>query len=46
MPDTLNAAYNRTKLLNERKAMKHLRADYLNKLKGGATMMPIHGSVA
>jgi len=44
--DALGTAYNRTKFLKERKAMMQLWADYLDKLKAGAEVIPLHGSVA
>lgn len=44
--DALGSAYNRTKFLNERKAMMQLWADYLDKLKAGAVVIPLHGSAA
>ncbi len=44
--DTLGTAYNRTKFLKARKAMMQLWADYLDKLKAGADVIPIHGSAA
>jgi integrase len=44
--DTLGTAYNRTKFLKERKAMMQLWADYLDKLKAGAEVIPFHGSAA
>ena len=44
--DTLGAAYNRTKFLKERKAMMQLWADYLDKIKAGADVIPLHGSAA
>lgn len=43
VPDVLGAAYNRTKFLKERKAMMQLWADYLDKLKAGAEIIPLHG---
>lgn len=46
VPDALGTAYNRTKFLKERKAMMQLWADYLDKLKAGAEVIPIHGSAA
>ena len=46
VPDSLGTAYNRTKFLKERKAMMQLWADYLDKLKAGADVIPLHGSVA
>ena len=44
--DTLGTAYNRTKFLKERKAMMQLWADYLDKIKAGADVIPFHGSAA
>jgi integrase len=44
--DALGTAYNRTKFLKERKAMMQLWADYLDKLKAGAEVLLLHGSVA
>ena len=44
--DALGTAYNRTKFLKERKAMMQLWADYLDKLKAGAEIIPLHGSAA
>ena len=44
--DTLGTAYNRTKFLKERKAMMQQWADYLDKLKAGAEVIPLHGSAA
>ncbi|HLO61707.1 MAG TPA: integrase arm-type DNA-binding domain-containing protein [Azonexus sp.] len=46
VPDSLGTAYNRTKFLKERKAMMQLWADYLDKLKAGAEVIPLHGSAA
>jgi len=46
VPDTLGTAYNRTKFLKERKAMMQLWADYLDKLKAGAEIIPLQGSAA
>ena len=46
VPDALGTAYNRTKFLKERKAMMQLWADYLDKLKVGAVVIPLHGSAA
>jgi len=46
VPDALGTAYNRTKFLKERKAMMQLWADYLDKLKAGAVIIPLHGSAA
>jgi integrase len=42
VPDTLGTAYNRTKFLKERKAMMQTWADYLDKLKAGADVLPLH----
>jgi integrase len=44
VPDSLGTAYNRTKFLKERKAMMQIWADYLDKLKAGAVIIPLHGS--
>lgn len=44
--DALGTSYNRTKFLKERKAMMQLWADYLEKLKAGAVVIPLHGSAA
>jgi integrase len=44
--DALGTAYNRTKFLKERKAMMQLWADYLDKLKAVAKVIPLHGSAA
>ncbi|WP_026688130.1 tyrosine-type recombinase/integrase [Azovibrio restrictus] len=41
VPDALGTAYNRTKFLQERKAMMQLWADYLDKLKAGAEIISI-----
>lgn len=46
VPDALGTAYNRTKFLKERKTMMQLWADYLEKLKVGATVIPLHGDAA
>jgi integrase len=43
VPDTLGTAYNRTKFLKERKAMMQAWADYLDKLKVGAEVIPLRG---
>ena len=42
VPDALGTAYNRTKFLKERKAMMQTWADYLDKLKAGADIIPMH----
>jgi integrase len=39
--DTLGTAYNRTKFLKDRKAMMQTWADYLDKLKTGADIIPL-----
>jgi len=44
--DALGTAYNRTKFLKERKAMMQQWADYLDKLKAGAEVIPLHGNAA
>lgn len=46
VPDALGTAYNRTKFLKERKAMMQLWADYLDKLKAGAEVIPLNGRAA
>ena len=46
VPDVLGPAYNRIKFLKERRAMMQLWADYLDKLKAGADVIPLHGSAA
>jgi integrase len=46
VPDALGSAYNRTKFLPARKAMMQLWADYLDKLKVGAEVIPLHGNAA
>jgi len=46
VPDALGTAYNRTKFLKERKAMMQEWADYLDKLKAGAEVIPLHGNAA
>ncbi|MEN3373606.1 integrase arm-type DNA-binding domain-containing protein [Dechloromonas sp. ZS-1] len=44
--DALGTAYNRTKFLKERRAMMQLWADYLEKLKAGAQIIPLNIDVA
>lgn len=44
VPDTLGTAYNRTKFLKERRAMMQQWADYLDKLKAGADVIPLRGN--
>ncbi|MFS8975035.1 integrase arm-type DNA-binding domain-containing protein [Cupriavidus necator] len=40
VPDALGAAYNRTKFIKERRAMMQQWADYLDRLKAGAKVLP------
>ena len=44
--DPLGRAYNRTKHLPERRKMMQEWADYLDKLKAGGEIVPLHGKVA
>jgi len=44
VPDALGTAYNRTKFLKERKVMMQEWADYLDKLKAGADVIPLHAN--
>lgn len=46
VPDANGTAYNRTKFLKERRAMMQLWADYLEKLKAGADVIPIDRTAA
>lgn len=46
VPDALGTAYNRTKFLPERRKMMQQWADYLDKLKTGAQVIPLHGNAA
>jgi len=46
VPDANGTAYNRTKFLKERKAMMQLWADYLEKAKAGADVIPLRGNTA
>ncbi|AJE99147.1 tyrosine-type recombinase/integrase [Pandoraea apista] len=41
VPDNLGSAYNRTKFIKERRAMMQQWADYLDRLKAGAQVIPI-----
>lgn len=41
VPDALGAAYNRTRFIKERRAMMQIWADYLDKLKKGAEIVPL-----
>ncbi|MFM0174120.1 integrase arm-type DNA-binding domain-containing protein [Paraburkholderia sediminicola] len=42
VPDNLGGAYNRTKFIKERRVMMQHWADYLDRLKSGANVIPIH----
>jgi len=42
VPDANGTAYNRTKFLKDRRVMMQLWADYLEKLKSGAEVVPIN----
>jgi hypothetical protein len=42
----IRAAYHRTEYLPERTAMMQKWADYLDKLKAGADVIPLHGNAA
>jgi hypothetical protein len=46
VPDNLGTAYNRTKYLKQRRAMMQLWADYLDRLKVGADVIPLRGNAA
>ena len=46
VPDALGTAYNRTKFIKERRSMMQRWADYLDKLKAGAKVIPLHGNTA
>lgn len=46
VPDALGSAYNRTKFLKERRVMMQTWADYLDKLKAGAEIIPLHDKSA
>jgi integrase len=45
VPDALGSSYNRTRFLKERKMMMQIWADYLDKLKAGAEIIPLRGAV-
>lgn len=45
VPDALGTAYNRTKFIKERKVMMQTWADYLDKLKAGAAVIPLKSNV-
>jgi integrase len=44
VPDALGTSYNRTKFLDDRKVMMQLWVDYLDKLKVGAEIIPLHNA--
>jgi integrase len=44
VPDALGTAYNRTKFLPARRKMMQQWADYLDKLKAGADVIPLRGN--
>lgn len=46
VPDVLGTAYNRTKFLPERRKMMQQWADYLDKLKAGADVIPLRANSA
>ena len=46
VPDALGTAYNRTKFLKERKSMMQIWADYLDKIKSGADVIPMRENTA
>ena len=46
VPDALGSAYNRTKFIKERTTMMQTWADYLDKLKAGADVIPLHSNAA
>lgn len=46
VPDSLGAAYNRTKFIEQRRVMMQSWSDYLEKLKAGAKVMVIRGRAA
>lgn len=46
VPDVLGTAYNRTKFIKERREMMQVWADYLDMLKSGAKVIPLHGTAA
>jgi integrase len=46
VPDTLGTAYNRTKYLKQRREMMQIWANYLDKLKAGADVIPLRGRIA
>lgn len=46
MADSLGRAYNRTQFLDQRRAMMQAWANYLDKLRKGADVVPIKGKAA
>ncbi len=46
VPGSLGAAYNRTKFIKEHRIMMQRWATYLDKLKAGAEVIPLHGDAA
>lgn len=46
VPDALGGAYNRTKFIKERRAMMQLWADYLERQKVGAEVIPLSARAA
>lgn len=46
VPDALGTAYNRTRFLPQRRKMMQQWADYLDKLKVGAEVIPLRGTAA
>jgi integrase len=46
VPDSLGTAYNRTKFIKERRIMMQGWANYLDKLKAGAEVIPLHSNAA
>jgi hypothetical protein len=41
VPDSLGSAYNRTKFIRERREMMQQWADYLDRIKAGAEVIPV-----
>ncbi|MDR1888351.1 MAG: integrase arm-type DNA-binding domain-containing protein [Zoogloeaceae bacterium] len=46
VPDSLGEAYNRTRFLKERREMMQAWADYLDRLRVGADVIPLRGNAA
>lgn len=46
VPDALGTAYNRAKFIKERRSMMQQWANYLDRLKAGAAVIPFHGQAA